>query len=77
MRSPPLPTLALMVVLWFSLLALILYLATLQSALRKCAPASRTMAPWRVWLTLIPVFGLVWQFIVVNEHCQILGERVR
>ena len=65
MQSHPLPTLALILILWFSLLALILYLLALQDALKKCAPSSRTMKPGKVWLLLIPVFGLVWQFIVV------------
>lgn len=67
MRSHPLPTLALILTLWFTLLAGILYLLTLQNALKKCAPASRTMEPWKVWLVAIPVFGLVWHFVVVTN----------
>jgi len=65
MQSHPLPTLALILILWFGLLALIGYLLALQDALKKCAPTSRTMKPGKVWLLLIPVFGLVWQFIIV------------
>jgi len=65
MQSHPLPTLALILLLWFSLLALIVFLLALQDALKKCAPTSRTMKPGKVWLLLIPIFGLVWQFIVV------------
>jgi hypothetical protein len=41
------------------------YLATLSDALKKCAPDSRTMNPGKVWLTLIPIFGQIWQFVVV------------
>ncbi len=74
MQSHPLPTLALILILCFGLVALILYLLTLQNALKKCAPASRTMAPGRVWLTLIPLFGLVWHFIVVFNVAKSLGN---
>lgn len=63
--SNPLSNLPLMVIAWFAFLAFLAYLAALQSALNKCAPASRTMKPWKVWLTLIPIFGFVWHFIVV------------
>ena len=65
MQHHPPPTLVLIVVLWFTALAGVLFLLTLQNALKKCAPASRTMKPGKVWLMLIPVFGFVWQFIIV------------
>jgi hypothetical protein len=38
----------------------------LHRALAHCAPASRTMSPWLVWLGLIPIFGLFWSFRVVR-----------
>jgi hypothetical protein len=44
----------------------ILYLVTLQRALDRCAVESRTLSPGLVWLMLIPLFSLVWHFIVVN-----------
>jgi len=45
----------------------ILYLLTLQSALERCSAKSRTVAPGTVWLMLIPVFNLVWHFILVGH----------
>ena len=42
----------------------IFYLLTLQKALNRCAPNNRTMTPGLVWLTLIPIFHLVWNFFV-------------
>jgi len=45
----------------------IIYLAALQKALQRCAPESRTMPPGQVWLMLIPLFNVVWQFIVVGR----------
>jgi hypothetical protein len=44
----------------------IFYLLTLQRALDRCALESRTLSPGLVWLMLIPLFSLVWDFIVVN-----------
>jgi hypothetical protein len=38
----------------------------LQRALSKCATASRAIEPELVWLQLVPIFNLVWQFFVVK-----------
>lgn len=43
----------------------ILYILTLQRALERCGPVSRTMQPGMVWLLLIPLFNLIWNFFVV------------
>lgn len=48
------------------LLPMIFYLLTLQKALSKCTPGFRSPDPGMVWLLLIPVFNLIWQFIVVT-----------
>lgn len=47
------------------LIPAIFYLLTLQKALAKCSPTSRTMEPGMVWLCLIPLFSLIWNFFVV------------
>jgi hypothetical protein len=49
------------------ILPMIFYLLTLQSTLNEVQPENRKMQPGQVWLTLIPLFGIVWQFIVVNS----------
>jgi hypothetical protein len=74
MQSQPLPTLILILTLFFALIALIFYLLTLERALKKCAPASRTIEPWKVWLTLIPLFGLIWHFVIVVNVAKSLGN---
>lgn len=74
MQSHSLPTIAIIVTLWFTLIALVLYLLKLQETLKKCAPASRTMVPGKVWLVLIPFFGLIWHFIVVINIARSLGN---
>jgi type II secretory pathway pseudopilin PulG len=47
------------------LVVYISFLASLSSALGKCSRISRTMEPGLVWLMLIPLFNLIWQFLVV------------
>jgi hypothetical protein len=48
------------------LIPLIFYLITLQNTLYEVSIENRKLPAGQVWLILIPVFGLVWQFIVVN-----------
>jgi hypothetical protein len=59
------------------LIPAIFYLLTLQNALSKCAPMSRTMDPAMVWLMLIPVFHLIWGFFVVMALGNSLGNEFR
>lgn len=55
----------------------ILFLMTLQRALKQCAPRNRTMEPGQVFLNLIPCFGLVWLFITVNRMSESLRNEFR
>jgi hypothetical protein len=59
------------------LIPAIFYMLTLQNALAKCPPGSRTMEPGMVWLLLIPFFHLVWQFFVVMALGNSLGNEFR
>ena len=45
----------------------ILYLLTLQNTLKKVKKKNRTIEPGQVWLNLIPLFNIVWQFIMINR----------
>src|ERR1700680_3183604 len=56
--------LQLALLLAFVILAILFVLAQ-QKTLRVISPENREMSPGSVWLQLIPVFGMVWQFIVV------------
>ncbi len=47
------------------LIPVVLLDVLLHRALARCAPSSRTMSPWLVWLSLVPVVGLFWPFRVV------------
>ena len=55
----------------------IAYIAYLSGVLRKCSPQSRTMQPGMVWLLLIPLFNLVWNFLVVNALADTLANEFR
>lgn len=50
-----------------SFIPLIFYLLTLQNTLNEVTDENRKMQPGQVWLALIPLFGIVWQFIIVNN----------
>jgi len=45
----------------------VFYLIALQKALEAIDPAMRPVTPGLVWLQLIPIFNLVWLFILVNH----------
>ena len=47
------------------LIPAIFYMLTLQKALQRCSAESRTTEPGTVWLLFIPLFNIVWQFILV------------
>jgi len=43
----------------------ILFLVTQQNTLKAIQPENRSMSPGQVWLQMIPLFGLIWQYFVV------------
>ena len=67
MRSIGLPELLVILAFGLFLLPGIFYLLTLQRALERCSLRARTVSPGQVWLMLIPLFNLVWQFLLVNH----------
>ena len=50
-----------------ALVIYIFFLITLQTALNRCRPRNRTMEPGMVWLMFVPLFNLVWQFLMVSK----------
>ena len=62
-----------LVVLGIFLVPAIFYLLTLQKALNRCSPESRAMQPGMVWLMFIPLFNLVWHFMIVINLAKSLG----
>lgn len=65
MRLIALPELLLILPVALFLVPAIFYLLTLQRALSICTPENRTLSPARVWLLLLPLFNIIWHFVVV------------
>ncbi|MBI5473348.1 MAG: hypothetical protein HY961_13470 [Ignavibacteriae bacterium] len=55
----------------------VFYLLTLQKALDRCSPQSRKISPGSVWLMLIPLFNIVFQFILVSRIASSLEDEFR
>lgn len=53
----------------------IFFLLTLQSTLKVIRVENRRMDPGGVWLLLIPVFNLVWQFVVTRRMAVSIGNQ--
>ena len=49
------------------LLPTIFYLLSIQTCLSRCSEDVRTLSPGLVWLMLIPLFNLIWHFIIVSN----------
>ena len=45
----------------------VFYLVTLQKTLKAISPENRRMKPSQVWFLFIPLFGMVWHFIMVSK----------
>jgi hypothetical protein len=71
------PTQLILIIVVIALLPQIFYLLTLQNTLSKVSPSNRKMVPGQVWLSLIPLFGMVWQFIVVTRMADSLQAEFR
>ncbi len=73
----PLILLAVIILTALLLVPMIFYMLTLQTALQRCSPECRAMAPGLVWLLLIPFFHIVWNFLVVINVAKSLGAEFR
>jgi hypothetical protein len=65
---------------WSSLMMFvptIFYILTLKSAIEKCAPENQAMPTVQFWLLLVPLFTVVWHFIVVSRLTKSLGDEFR
>lgn len=68
--------------LWFVLFLgglpiLIIWLTIMNRALDQVSHDLRRMEPGAVWLCLIPLFGLVWQFLVLNAVAEGIARELQ
>ena len=71
---------ALIAIFVFGLLVLfpfIYYMLTLQSVLKEISPENRKMQPEQVWLSFIPIFGMIWQYYIVARLADSLKLELR
>ena len=54
----------------------ILFFLAQQRILQVISPENREMSPGSVWLQFIPVFGMVWQFIVVTRIARSVSKEM-
>ena len=54
----------------------IFFLLSMQKALARVEPERRTMNPPMVWLSLIPLFNIVWNFLIVSAVSKSLGAEL-
>jgi len=73
----PTHLIVLLVVFGFFVLPFIFYILSLQRALEKCAPSSRTLSSGSLWVLLIPVANVIFHFIVVAGMARSLGNEFR
>jgi hypothetical protein len=58
--------LVLILAIALGVLPMIFYLINQSNLLKQCAPENRKMDPNQVWLVLIPIFGIVWHFMMIG-----------
>jgi hypothetical protein len=65
------------VALGFMLVAFVAFVFVMiraMQALQECRKRNRTMEPGMVWLSLIPILGVVWNFFVVTKTADALAN---
>lgn len=53
--------------IFLTIFPVVFYLLTLQRTLQEISPENRRMLPEQVWLSLIPLFGIIWQYYIVSR----------
>ena len=66
-----------LIVVAICLIPEVFFILTLQKALQRCSPENRVMSPGSTWLLLIPVFNLIWMFIIVTQMAESLEREFR
>ena len=59
------------------LIPYIFFLITLQNAVARCSIESRTIRPGQIWLVLIPLFNIVWMFIMTSKISETLDREFK
>src|SRR5262249_31269790 len=52
--------------------SVVVYVISMHTALKRVSPHNRAMQPWLVWLALIPILTVLWQFLIALGVCESL-----
>jgi hypothetical protein len=55
----------------------IFFIFTQQKTLQYIRPENRKMSPGQVWWQLLPLVGLVWQFVVITRLSRSISQELR
>lgn len=58
-------------------LPLVFYLYAIHETIKLVQKKHRTLAPWQVWLGLIPFLNLIWQYLIVANLMDSLSAEFR
>ena len=58
------------------IIPIILFFLAQQNTLKAIQPANRDMTPANVWLQLVPIFNLYYQFVVVNKISSSIDKEI-
>ena len=61
------PEMLILFVLALMVIPFVFYLLSLRNTLRLLSPENQLMPPNNVWLLFIPIFGIIYHFIVVGK----------
>ena len=68
---------AIILIVALFLLPYIFFILTLRKAVNRCQVQNREISPGSIWLLLIPVFHLIWQFYVVSKISKSLASELK
>ena len=65
------------IILGIFIIPYVFYIQTLQKTLQEIKPENKTISEGSLWLLLIPIFNLIWHFIVVNKMSTSLANETK
>ena len=66
-----------LIILGIFIIPYVLYIITLQSTLKLIKRENQTISDGSLWFLLIPIFNLIWHFIVVNRMAESLANEAK
>lgn len=65
------------IVIGIFLVPFIIYITTLSATIKLCSTHNQELSPGSVWRVLIPVYGLIWHFIMVGKIADTISNELK